>query len=113
VNGYDVVAYFTDSKPVMGSPQFTYEWMGARWEFATAAHRDQFVKEPAKYSPQYGGYCAWAVGHGGTATVDPEAWHIVDGKLYLNYSKSVKQKWDQDRAKWIMEADKNWPALHR
>ncbi|MBI4910774.1 MAG: YHS domain protein [Acidobacteria bacterium] len=113
VKGYDVVAYFTESKPVKGSPQFSFDWMGAKWQFASAAHRDQFSAEPAKYAPQYGGYCAWAVGHNYTADTDPEAWRIVDGKLYLNYNKSVQQKWEQDRGKWIADADKNWPTLHQ
>lgn len=113
VKGYDVVAYFAESKPVMGSPQHSFEWMGATWQFASAAHKETFAAEPAKYAPQFGGYCAWAVGHGYTADIDPEAWTILDGKLYLNYSKSVQKKWDQDKEKWVMEAVKNWPTLHK
>lgn len=112
-HGYDVVAYFTDNKPVKGSAQFTQEWMGARWQFASAEHRELFAKDPSRYAPQYGGYCAWAVGHHATADIDPAAWRIVDGKLYLNYSPGIQKKWEQDRAKWIGEADRNWPSLHR
>jgi hypothetical protein len=111
--GYDVVAYFEDGRPVKGSSRFTYEWMGANWQFSTGERRDRFAAAPDKYAPQYGGYCAWAVGHNYTADVDPEAWRIVDGKLYLNYSKSVQSKWEQDRTKWIREADRNWMGLHR
>ena len=113
VKGYDVVAYFEDGRPVKGSPQFTHEWMGAKWQFSSSERRDRFAASPEKYTPQYGGYCAWAVGHNYTADTDPDAWRIVDGKLYLNYSKGVQSKWEQDRAKWIGDADRNWPGLHR
>jgi YHS domain-containing protein len=113
IRGYDPVAYFKDSKPVKGSPQFSAQWMGATWQFSTAENRDSFKQAPEKYAPQFGGYCAWAVGHNYTASTDPDAWKIVDGKLYLNYSKSVQEKWEQERAKWITEADRNWPGLHK
>jgi YHS domain-containing protein len=113
IKGFDVVAYFTDARPVPGSDRFTFQWMGASWQFASAAHRDQFATAPEKYAPQYGGYCSWAVGHGHTANIDPEAWRIVGGKLYLNYSKDVQKMWEKDRAKWITEADRNWPSLHK
>ncbi|MEP7363613.1 MAG: YHS domain-containing (seleno)protein [Acidobacteriota bacterium] len=112
MHGYDAVAYFTDGRPVKGATKFAAQWRGASWMFATAEHRDQFQKEPEKYAPQYGGYCAWAVSKGYTANGDPEAWRIVNGKLYLNYSKSVQKKWEQDTAARIQEADRNWPALH-
>ncbi|HZT71450.1 MAG TPA: YHS domain-containing (seleno)protein [Terriglobia bacterium] len=113
IRGYDPVAYFTDQKPVKGSEQFTFAWMGATWRFATAAHRDQFAANPSQYAPQYGGYCSYAVSKGHTASIDPEAWRIVDGKLYLNYSKSVQQKWAQDVPGNIQKANQNWPALHK
>lgn len=111
--GYDVVAYFTNRRAVKGLPQFMTEWMGAVWYFATAENREQFLKDPAKFAPQFGGYCAWAVGHGYTADIDPEAWHITDGKLYLNYNKGIQTRWLMDKAKWIGEGEKNWPGLHR
>jgi len=112
MHGYDPVAYFTDGRPVKGSAQFTTRWMGALWVFATGGHRDLFQKEPEKYAPQYGAYCAWAVSKGYTANGDPEAWRIVNGKLYLNYNKSVQEKWEQDTAQRIKEGDRNWPQLH-
>lgn len=111
IAGYDPVAYFSDGKPVAGSSDFTTEWQGATWRFASAAHRDQFVAEPARYAPQYGGYCAWAVSQGYTAGIDPEAWKIVDGKLYLNYSKDVQKQWEQDVPGNIVKADASWPKL--
>ena len=87
VEGYDPVAYFTDSKPVKGSSQYTYRWQGAIWHFASAQHRDAFAKSPESYAPQYGGYCAYGVSQGHTAPVDPAAWKIINGKLYLNYKQ--------------------------
>ena len=113
IHGYDVVAYFTVGRPLKGSTRYTADWMGAKWHFATAEHRDLFQKEPAKYAPQYGGYCAWAVSKGYTANGDPEAWRIVNGRLYLNYNKGVQKKWEQDTATRIDEGDRNWPGLHK
>ena len=111
INGYDAVAYFTDSKPVEGKKNFTYTWMGATWRFASAAHRDEFAKNPAKYAPQFGGYCAYGVSQGHAVNTDPEAWKIVDGKLYLNYDKSVQKKWLADIPGFIKLATENWPKL--
>ncbi len=113
IRGYDPVAYFTDQKPMKGSEQFTFAWMGATWRFASAAHRDQFAASPAQYTPQYGGYCSYAVSKGHTASIDPEAWRIVDGKLYLNYSKGVQKTWAEDVSGKIQKADRNWPTLHK
>lgn len=113
LKGYDAVAYFEDGKPVKGKDEFRYDWNGGKWYFATAAHRDTFAKDPAKYAPQYGGYCAWAVGHNYTADTDPEAWAIVDGKLYLNYNKDVQKKWLVDIPGYIQKGNSNWPSLHK
>lgn len=96
IEGYDPVAYFNDDHPVEGDSDYLYEWMGATWYFASAENRDLFVADPEKYAPQYGGYCAWAVSQGYTAKIDPQAWTIVDDKLYLNYSKEVRTQWSQD-----------------
>lgn len=113
LKGYDPVAYFKQAKPVKGSAQFTHEWMGARWQFASAGNRDAFAANPSQYAPEFGGYCSWAVSQGYTADVDPDAWKIVDGKLYLNYSKDVQKKWEQDVGKRIEQANRNWPGLHK
>ena len=96
IEGADPVAYFTEGKAVEGSDDFAHEWMGATWRFVSAANRDRFAAEPDRYAPQYGGYCAWAVSQGYTAKIDPEAWTIVDGRLYLNYSKEVRTQWSAD-----------------
>ena len=113
IRGYDAVAYYQQSAPVKGSSQFSYQWRGATWLFASAENRDRFQADPERYAPQYGGYCAYAVSKGRTASIDPEAWKIVDGKLYLNYSKGVQKKWEQDVPGNIVKADKYWPDLHK
>ena len=113
LDGYDPVAYFTDGKPVEGRAEIAHEWNGAVWRFSTAAHRDRFAADPAKYAPQYGGFCAYAVSKGYTADIDPEAWMIVDGRLYLNYDLEVQKLWEQDVPGFIRRADENWPRLER
>ncbi|PHQ70872.1 MAG: YHS domain protein [Sneathiella sp.] len=111
VEGYDVVAYFTDGKPVEGDSDHVVKWKGAKWQFASAENKALFEADPEKYAPQYGGYCAWAVSQGYTASTVPEAWKIVDGKLYLNYSKGVQSTWEQDVPGNIKLADGNWPTI--
>jgi hypothetical protein len=111
IGGYDPVAYFTAGKPVEGSGDFTAKWKGADWRFASAANRDLFITMPEKYAPKYGGYCAYAVAQNSTAKIDPTAWAIVDGKLYLNYSHDIQKTWTANRAAFIAAADKNWPSV--
>ena len=110
-SGYDAVAYFTEGKPVEGSGDFTADYNGATWRFESSANRDVFLEDPERFAPQYGGYCAWAVSQGYTAAIDPDAWRIEDGKLYLNYSRSVQRRWERDIPGNIAKADKNWPGL--
>ncbi len=111
VGGYDPVAYFTEGKPVVGNPAITHEHAGAIWRFASEASRAAFKADPAKYAPQYGGYCAYAVSQGYTAKGDPNAWSIVGGKLYINYDQSVKRKWDKRQQTYIADGDANWPKV--
>lgn len=111
IKGYDPVAYFTKGKPVKGSKEHTWEYRDASWRFSSEKHRDLFAENPETYAPQYGGYCAWAVSQGDTADIDPEAWSIVDGKLYLNYNQKIQQRWEQDIPGFIEKADRNWPDL--
>lgn len=113
IKGYDPVAYFEQSQPVPGNPQFTHQWSNATWRFSSAANRDKFAANPEQYAPQFGGYCAWAVSKGYTADTDPAAWKIIGGKLYLNYNKSIQKKWEDGVTQRIADAEKNWPALHR
>jgi len=111
IDGTDPVSYFTEGKPVEGSRDITADWNGATWRFASAANRDMFLAEPEKFAPQYGGYCAWAVSQGYTASTEPEHWAIVDGKLYLNYSAGVQRDWQKDVPGFITKADTNWPGI--
>lgn len=111
IRGYDAVAYFKDSKAVKGDPKFSYSWRGANWLFANQQDLDLFKATPDKYAPQYGGYCAYGTADGHKASIDPQAWTIVNNKLYLNYSMDVKSEWNKDQAGYIMKADKNWPAV--
>jgi len=114
ISGYDPVAYFTDGKPVQGKSEIEYLWHKLRWRFASPAHRDLFAKEPDRYTPQYDGYCAMGVSAGGEGhkdTVDPEAWTIVDGKLYLTHMSQAMDDWRQNPSDYIKQADANWAAV--
>lgn len=111
VQGYDPVAYFTEGEPVKGSKNFSTEYMGATFLFASAANRDAFLSDPAAYAPQYGGYCAWAMADGKYAKGDANFWKIVDGKLYLNYNAGIQKKWNADIPGFIDKADTHWSDL--
>jgi len=111
VSGYDPVAYFREGKPVEGSSEFETEYEGYTYRFSNQANLDDFVADPAAFAPQYGGYCAWAVSQGYTASADPDNWTIVDGKLYLNYNDDVQSTWETDIPGFIEKADTNWPSV--
>lgn len=112
--GYDVVSYFTDDKATMGSSDFTHAYGGVTWQFASKEHRDLFAKSPAKYAPQYGGFCTWGVAKGKLFDVDPvNGWTIHDGKLYLNFNAEVNGMFAGDKAGFIAKADRNWGQLDR
>ena len=111
VAGYDAVAYFMDGKAVAGSAAHSSQYEGFTYQFSSAAHKAAFDADPAMYAPQYGGYCAYAVSQGATAKIDPEAWSIHDGKLYLNFNKRVRKLWESDKVNYINLADGNWPGV--
>ncbi len=111
IGGADPVAYFTEARYRPGSADFEAEWMEAVWRFASEENRERFLAEPERYAPAYGGYCAYAVAHNYTAKIDPRAWTIAEGRLYLNYSLEVREKWEESRDAFIASADRNWPAL--
>ena len=94
-----------------GSSQFRIMHQGYEYRFASAEHLAAFRANPSRYLPQYGGYCAWAVSQGYTASGDPNHWRIVDGRLYLNYDPSVRETWSKDTKGYIATADKNWVGL--
>ena len=112
IMGYDPVAYFTEGKAVKGSEEFSYEWLGTPWHFASKEHKEIFMSEPAKYAPQYGGYCAGEVVNGSvTVNVDPEAFKIIDGKLYLVYDEANAAVFAENAQDVVPKADANWPVV--
>jgi len=113
IQGYDPVAYFKDSKPVKGKNEFSYVWKGATWKFFNSQNLHAFKLNPESFAPQYGGYCAYGVADGHEAPTSPDAWTIVDGKLYLNYDKGVKALWSKDQKEFIKMADKNWDTVKK
>ena len=106
-----MVAYFTDGAPVAGRPEFSAKHDGATYHFATAAHRDAFKVNPARYVPQFGGFCAMGVALEKKLDGDPTAWKIVDDKLYLNVNKDVQKKWLEDVNGNNVKADGYWPEI--
>ncbi|MAW81003.1 MAG: hypothetical protein CMI63_12265 [Parvularcula sp.] len=111
VDGYDAVAYFTESAPVKGDKAFTTDYNGAEWRFSSADNLAAFKAAPEKYAPQYGGYCAWAVSQNYTARGNPENFTVVDGKLYLNYNDEIQKRWEEDIPGFVAKADENWPGV--
>jgi len=111
VSGYDTVAFFTDAKPVNGSPFISAEYQGATYFFATEEHKALFTAHPEKYVPQCGGFCAYGVGLGKLFPVDINTWQVRNGKLYLNLNPDIRVKFDADPSGNISKAEKNWPAL--
>jgi hypothetical protein len=111
IDGTDPTSYFTEGRPVPGDPAITLDWRGAAWRFASAEARDLFAADPEAYAPQFGGYCAWAVAEGYTAATVPDAWEIVDGRLYLNFSRRIQRRWARDVPGNIARGEANWPAV--
>ena len=111
LRGYDAVAYFAVNNAVKGDPKFEYVWNGAKWYFSSEENMMKFRETPEAYAPQFGGYCSYAVSEGYTADGDPEAWKVVDGKLYLNYSPKVKQMWEQNQTERIDKGKANWEGF--
>jgi hypothetical protein len=111
LNGYDVVAFFKQAKPVKGSSDYSFKWNDVNWLFSSKADVDSFKASPEIYAPQYGGYCAYGTAEGHKAPTQADTWTIVDNKLYFNYNKKVKQLWSKNRSALIDSANKNWVLL--
>ena len=112
IMGYDPVAYFTDGKAVKGSEKFSYDWLGTPWHFASDEHRSMFMNEPVRYAPQFGGYCLGEVSLGSvTIDIDPDAFKIIDGKLYLAYDKPDMEMIANHAGDVVPLAEANWPAI--
>lgn len=115
LEGYDPVAYFTVGKAIEGSKQIRHTMDGVTYYFSSTSNKEAFIKNPERYAPQYGGWCAYAMGDSGEKVeVDPETFKITDGKLYLFYNKffnNTLPKWNSDEAMLKTKADKNWKAI--
>lgn len=113
IRGYDPVAFFNQSAPVKGADSLSYTWKNAEWLFSTQANLETFKKDPEKYAPQYGGYCAYGVSDNHKSPTQTDTWTIVNDKLYFNYNKKVKEHWSKDRDNLIEQADKKWPEVKK
>jgi YHS domain-containing protein len=111
IQGYDPVAFFTDKKPVKGDQNFLVKHAGAIYFFASKEHKDLFKADPAKYTPEFGGYCAYGVSRNKLVEIDVDAFQIVDGKLLLQYSKGVRDDFNKDTKGNLAKADANWVGL--
>ncbi len=113
IKGYDAVAYFTEGRATKGNPEFAYSWRDTQWYFANARHREMFAADPEQYAPQFGGHCANGLSVGKVVVADPEQWTIVDGKLYMKFNRSARDRWRQDKDTKIIKAEKNWAEIHK
>lgn len=111
MSGYDPVSYFESDVPLRGQPEITVMWKGAEWHFASQENRELFESNPRAFAPQFGGYCSYAMAHGILKSTDPQAWQVVDGRLYLTHSPEIEQMWRQDRGEYIQMAEGYWPAV--
>ncbi len=111
IQGYDPVAYFVEGKAVLGLKEIKTQYDNATYYFATEVNKEEFVKNPDKFVPQYGGYCAYGLSKGYKAPIDPKAFTIVEDKLYLNYSLDVKAEWMKQREERIVKANENWEKI--
>ncbi len=111
IKGYDPVAYFTEQRAMKGDDTISLSWLGAEWKFSSEKHKKLFTKNPVKYAPQYGGFCADGVAYGTTTTnIDPQAWRIIDGKLYLNYDQGAAIEIEEIEGQ-VEKATANWPKI--
>ncbi len=111
IEGYDPVAYFTEKRAVKGSDEFSINWLGADWNFSSERHKRLFSKNPIKYAPQFGGHCADGIAYGNfTSNIDPTAWRIIDGKLYLNADQGAAVEIEEIDGQ-IAKAEENWPKI--
>ncbi len=109
IGGYDTVAYFTQKKAVKGKARFAHRYRKATWYFSSAANLRRFKKNPKKYAPLYGGYCAYAMATSGKKVkIDPTAFSVHKGRLYLNYNDKIQKKWLQQVDTYIKQANKNY-----
>ncbi len=115
IKGYDPVAYFTMAKAEKGKSAFSSSYHGVNYHFANADDLKSFQADPEKFQPQYGGWCAYAMGHDGSKVeVDPETFKIINGKLFLFYNRffnNTLKTWNQDESRLHVQADNNWQKI--
>jgi YHS domain-containing protein len=111
IKGYDPVSYFTEGRAVKGTDGYVFQWSGSQWKFSSQANLDSFKANPEKYAPQYGGWCAYGCSESHKSPTDPNAFTIVNNRLYLNYSIKVKELWIKDTTTRIKSADNYWKSL--
>lgn len=113
IKGYDPVAYFTEQNAVKGSEKIALTWLGANWNFSSEKHKKLFSENPIKYAPQYGGHCADGIAYGNfTTNIDPTAWRIIEGKLYLNADQGAAVEIEEIDGQ-IAKAEENWPKIKK
>mgnify|MGYP003333071516 CR=1 FL=1 len=113
IKGYDTVAYFTEAQATKGKQAFAFSWNDAQWYFASAAHRDTFASDPERYAPRFGGSCSMGLSKGKKVAADPEVWTIVDGRLYLYFSREARDKFRQNTSASIKQAETNWEKVQK
>jgi YHS domain-containing protein len=115
IKGYDPVCYFTENKAVKGEKELVYSYHGIVYHFATGADMELFKADPSKYEPQYGGWCAYSMGHDGSKViVDPATFKIINGRLYLFYNwffNNTLKSWNKNEANLLVQADANWQKI--
>lgn len=111
LDGVDPVGFFTEGRVVQGLGEFALMWKGATWLFSSEANRAAFEADPYRYAPAFGGYCAYAMSRGYTASGDPDAFAIEDGKLYLTHSQVMRELWSKEKQANIALAHQNWPEI--
>jgi hypothetical protein len=111
LHGYDAVAYFNRGKPIAGHADIALANEDATYRFASKSNLDAFAANPARYKPQFGGFCAFGASVGAKFDGDPTVWKIVDGKLYLNLDTGIQKEWVKDIPGNIQKADTNWKTL--
>lgn len=111
LRGYDPVAFFTKAMPVHGFDSLSTEWKSVKWLFSSKENLESFKRNPEKYEPQYGGYCAYGISQGHKAPTLPETWTIIDQKLYFNYNSKVKEQWIKNTDGLIAKANMQWPEV--
>jgi YHS domain-containing protein len=113
LRGYDPVAYVEKNAPTRGKAEHAFEYKGSKFLFESAANRDKFAASPQQYAPQYGGFCALGTANGYKVSTQPDAFKVVDGKLYFNYDRKVLELWSKDIPGYVTKADANWPEVSK